>query len=419
MLAPVAPVQEASNGANGAPARRRTLLIVDDEVGPRQSLKVVFKNEYELLIAENGEQAIALATANKVDAAILDIRMTGMSGIETLQRLKAVDADMEVIMLTAYESIDTVRQALRLGACDYLNKPFDIPVIKTAVGNAMERRSLNSEVKSNSDHLKKLQEELQEQGVEQAMAKSRGEIYASIIHDINGPLTIMSGFLQLIQQRVEGQQQLSGEDLEMVKDRLRRITKQVTNCIDVSRRYLQLIRANPGENRRVSVNQCIADIQDHLRVHQSVKTNTLTFTQLREDVTVQIHGIDFMQAIRNLTVNALQCSPTTHTVEVIAEVLNEPLNAIHDGPHERFVSTNTFRNSVPMLAIHVRDTGPGVPADNMSKLFRESFTTNEVGKGTGLGLSIVKRLITGARGAIGVRTCIGQGTCFTIYLPLD
>src|SRR4051812_13451530 len=106
------------------PRRRQTLMIVDDEVGPRQSLKVVFKNEYDLLMAENGEQAIALVKANKVDAAILDIRMTGLSGIDTLQQLKAIDPAMEIIMLTAYESIDTVRQALRLGACDYLNKPF-------------------------------------------------------------------------------------------------------------------------------------------------------------------------------------------------------------------------------------------------------------------------------------------------------
>jgi two-component system, sensor histidine kinase and response regulator len=420
MLAPVAPANSAPTGTETSAApRRRTLLIVDDEVGPRQSLKVVFKNDYELLIAENGEQAIALATANKVDAAILDIRMTGMSGIETLQRLKTVDPDMEVIMLTAYESIDTVRQALRLGACDYLNKPFDIPVIKSAVSNAMERRGLSSEVKANGDKLRQLQDELQNQRVEQAMHKSRGEIYASIIHDINGPLTIMSGFLQLIHQRIDCEKQIGGEELEMVKDRLRRITKQVTNCIDISRRYLQFLRANPNENLRVSTNQTLADTQELMRVHPAVKTNTLTFTQLREDVTVQINGTDFMQAIRNLAVNALQCSPEPHTVEVIGELVNEPVPATQDGPEERFISGNNFRNSVPMLAVHVRDTGPGICADNMRKLFQESFTTQETGKGTGLGLSIVKRLVTGARGGIRVRTKLGEGTCFTIFLPLD
>src|SRR4051812_8029906 len=124
-------------------AHRRTLLIVDDEEGPRQSLRVVFKNEYELLLAGDGATALDMARQHKIDAAILDLRMADMSGIEVLQGLKTVDPHIEVIMLTAYETIDSARQALRLGACDYLNKPFDIPAIRTAVANAMNRRTLS------------------------------------------------------------------------------------------------------------------------------------------------------------------------------------------------------------------------------------------------------------------------------------
>lgn len=94
-----------------AARRRGTLMIVDDEEGPRQALRVVFKNDYDLLIATTGETAIALAQQNKIDVAILDIRMVGMSGIQLLEKLKAVDPEIEVIMLTAYETIDTIRQA--------------------------------------------------------------------------------------------------------------------------------------------------------------------------------------------------------------------------------------------------------------------------------------------------------------------
>ncbi len=424
MLAPAAPVFDAPN-AISAP-RRRTLLIVDDEVGPRHSLKVVFSKEYNLLIAENGEQAIELAEQNKIDAAILDIRMVGMSGIETLQELKKVDPAMEVIMLTAYESIDTVRQALRLGACDYLNKPFDIPTIRSAVTNAMESRGMSSEVKANGEQLRRLQTELQNKDVElqnrqveEAMVRSRGEIYASIIHDINGPLTIISGFLQLINQRMGDETKIEGQDLDMVKDRLRRITKQVTNCIDISRRYLSFLRANPGEMMRVSVNQTLADMHELMRVHPAVKTNQLVVTPLGEDVTVQINGTDFIQVIRNLTVNALQCTGETHSVQILAEVVNEPVPLIHETSEERFVNTGTFRNNAPLLAVTVRDTGPGIPEQNMRRLFSESFTTKVDGKGTGLGLSIVKRLVTRVNGAIRVQTRLGEGTRFTVYLPLD
>src|SRR5664279_6342689 len=105
-------------------------------------------------------------------------------------------------MMTAFETTDTIRQALRLRACDYINKPFDVSTMRTAVANAMQRRSLESEIHTNADELQQLLGELQSQKVEEQMANTRGEIYASIIHDINGPLTVLSGFIQLMNQRI-------------------------------------------------------------------------------------------------------------------------------------------------------------------------------------------------------------------------
>ena len=82
-----------TTAAAAAPALKRkgTLLIVDDEEGPRQSLRVIFKDDYDLLMAGDGATAIELAQKNKVDVAVLDIRMAGMSGIEVLERLKYVE----------------------------------------------------------------------------------------------------------------------------------------------------------------------------------------------------------------------------------------------------------------------------------------------------------------------------------------
>src|SRR5208282_38145 len=87
--------------ATSVPKRRGTLLIVDDEDGPRQSLRVIFKDDYNLLMAEDGPTAIELAQKNEIDVAVLDIRMAGMSGIEVLERLKYVKPDIEAIMITA------------------------------------------------------------------------------------------------------------------------------------------------------------------------------------------------------------------------------------------------------------------------------------------------------------------------------
>src|SRR5579859_5157242 len=186
-----------------APSKRKgTLLVVDDEDGPRQSLRVIFKDDYDVLMASDGPSAISLAQNHKIDVAVLDIRMAGMSGIEVLERLKFVDPTIEVVMMTAFETTDTIRQALRLRACDYINKPFDLGTIRAAVGTAMQRRTLESEIHTNAEKLQKLLSELQDQKVEEQMVRTRGEIYASIIHDINGPLTVISGFVQLLNQRI-------------------------------------------------------------------------------------------------------------------------------------------------------------------------------------------------------------------------
>ena len=121
---------------------RPYLLIVDDEEGPRQSLRIVFKDDFNILMADCGRSAIEIARNHTIDAAVLDIRMEDMSGTDVLVKLKEIDPSMQVIMLTAYETYESARKALRCGACDYLNKPFDISTIRAAVANAMQRRSL-------------------------------------------------------------------------------------------------------------------------------------------------------------------------------------------------------------------------------------------------------------------------------------
>ena len=241
-----APVLTAPLDPVTLPRRKPTLMVVDDEEGPRQSVRVVFNEDFDVLMATDGPSAISLAQNSRIDVAVLDIRMAGMSGIEVLERLKYVDPGIEVVMMTAFETTDTMRQALRLRACDYINKPFDIATLRAAVANAMQRRTLESEIHNNAEKLQELLGELQNQKIEEQMSQTRGEIYASIIHDINGPLTVISGFIQLLNQRIGNSTRLGLEDLEFIKDRLKTITRQVTNCIEISRRYLGFLAAKVG-----------------------------------------------------------------------------------------------------------------------------------------------------------------------------
>src|SRR6266852_8138944 len=153
--------------------RKPTMLVVDDEEGSRQSIQVIFKDDFHVVLTEDGPRAIELAQKSRIDVAVLDIRMAGMSGIEVLERLKYVDPTIEVVMMTAFETTDTMRQALRLRACDYINKPFDVSTMRAAVANAMQRHTLEGEIHTNAEQLQALLAELQDQKIEEQMAHTR------------------------------------------------------------------------------------------------------------------------------------------------------------------------------------------------------------------------------------------------------
>lgn len=396
------------------------LLVVDDEEGPRQSLRIVFKDDYDVLLADNGAAAVALASERPIDAAVLDIRMKGMSGIEVLHALKNIDPTTEVVMLTGYETVDTARQALRLGASDYLNKPFDIATIRESVRTAMNRRTSSLQVRRNIQRLRDLQDQVQDQQMREELARTRGEIYASIIHDINSPLTVISGFIDVICHRISDASCLEGDLLEFVKERLNRVNRQVTSCIQITSRYLSFLRSHGDEVPSVSINQILGDVRDLLRTHAGGQNHTLTVSPLPEDCAAQINGTDLIQILHNLAINAFQSAETPHRVEIRAERRLErlDLSCVKDGPQDLLVKGIRFANTPPLLAVVVQDDGPGVHPDLIGKVFDPYFTTKPAGKGTGLGLAIVKRLVEQAGGVVHLHTEVGRGTTFTVYLPV-
>jgi signal transduction histidine kinase len=136
---------------------------------------------------------------------------------------------------------------------------------------------------------------------------------------------------------------------------------------------------------------------------------------------VQMNGTDMIQILMNLVVNAFQSAGSPIEVEVDGRVTNEPipLDEVSDGQFERTLNLESFSNHPPMLMLTVRDTGPGIPADVLPQIFRPYYTTKRSEEGTGLGLSIILRLIKEANGALHVRTQPGEGTTFTVYLPVS
>jgi two-component system response regulator AtoC len=123
------------------------ILIVDDEENVRLMLKAVFsQNGNTILCADNGEQAIELFAQEQPDLVLMDIRMPNMDGIEALQHMHAINQEIPVILMTAYAAVETAVEALRLGAFDYIIKPFELDELKLLMDRALQLRDMKHEI---------------------------------------------------------------------------------------------------------------------------------------------------------------------------------------------------------------------------------------------------------------------------------
>src|SRR5437867_4073476 len=125
---------------------RPVVLVVDDDPGVRESFRLILEDHYDVVDVPDGPSALDVVRASAVDLVLLDIRLPGMDGIEVLERIKALDEGIEVILVTAVKTVRTAVAAMKLGAFDYLTKPFEEDELLSLVRRALERRTLEREV---------------------------------------------------------------------------------------------------------------------------------------------------------------------------------------------------------------------------------------------------------------------------------
>jgi DNA-binding NtrC family response regulator len=125
---------------------RPVVLVVDDDPGVRESFRLTLEDHYDVIDVPDGPHALDAVRASHVDLVLLDIRLPEMDGIEVLERLKAIDEGIEVILVTAVKTVRTAVAAMKLGAFDYLTKPFEEDELLAVIARALEKRALEREV---------------------------------------------------------------------------------------------------------------------------------------------------------------------------------------------------------------------------------------------------------------------------------
>ena len=162
----------------------RKVLIVDDEPLVRQTLAYVLQDEYEVVTVASGEEAIEASARESFPVVILDLCMEGLSGIETLRRLRKAREDQNVIILTAYESMDTAISALNLGAFNYLTKPFERAHLKQIISRGFDLYEAHS---------------ARAQDMQQRLMGVHDRFFSLLCHEFNTPLNVILGFSELLQ----------------------------------------------------------------------------------------------------------------------------------------------------------------------------------------------------------------------------
>jgi PAS domain S-box-containing protein len=181
------------------PTTRARVLVVDDELGPRESLRMLLKPVYDIETADNGGAALETLERFRPDIVVMDIKMPAMDGLELLRRVKRVDPSIEVVMITAYASLETVKHALTHGAFEYLIKPFPRQDLEDVVRRALLRRqadlgarsqvsSLVEEMRQLSGKTRELEEAARREAVEQSLRVTQLSILREISRTIVGQL---------------------------------------------------------------------------------------------------------------------------------------------------------------------------------------------------------------------------------------
>src|SRR3989338_7227025 len=162
------------------------ILVVDDEQIIRERMKSLLELDgYEVFIADSGQQGLAVFNEKKPEVIVTDIKMPGMDGIELLEKIKAVSAEAEIIMLTGHGGIETAISSLKKGAFDYMTKPVDFDELSLNIKRALENQKLRQQVKTQQAQL-----------LQAAKLTAVGELGAGVAHEMNQPLMAISTHME-------------------------------------------------------------------------------------------------------------------------------------------------------------------------------------------------------------------------------
>jgi len=396
------------------------ILVIDDEAGPRESLRMILKDRHRVRTAENGPQGLEMIRQQKPDLVFLDIRMPGMDGVEVMQRIKAFDPDIEVAIITAYAAVETAQAAVRQGALDYLSKPFAVSDVLDIVERALERCRRRADQRAMIEQVRQISATLAGQlgelgtppeasdqaGLLEQLTSAHGsieaqlsnvgrlsaigEIAAEVAHDVNNFLSAMLLRIEILLLKTREQEQLSAEEVSAT---LQGIQQTVRDSVQTVERISSFSQSDPYEpDEQIQINDILKSAADVSLGRASRREDQRMIWNLQDIPEVIGNATALRTVFVNLFINAWQAL---------------------EGPGEIRVSSRCDNGNV---VVEISDSGCGMPPQILERIGQPFFTTKE--EGTGLGLSIAQRVINRHGGKMKFESTPQVGTTVTVSLPV-
>jgi len=358
------------------------VVVIDDDYAMRLSCRqILAKSGYVVEVFEDGAKGLEAVLAQRPDLVVVDLKMPGISGMDVIDRVHAIDPDMVVVVITGYPTIGSAVDAIKAGAYDFLPKPFTPDELRLVVGRALGRRRLLLE-----SHRLELEREL---------LKRRFVTFVS--HQLKSPLTAIRQYMDVL-IRLEGTPEAETQRAEWLERSRRRCDLMVRLIED----WLTLSRAECSE---------LVRRREPLDLREALTEIVLACEDVAEKQEVTL---DLALPERELVV-----AGDEGCVGVLFSNLVENAIAYNRPGGKVSVAARVERGEV---CVSVTDTGRGIPEECRGLIFDEFFRVKEEGEptpaGTGLGLPISRRIATEMGGRIDVESEVGVGSTFTVRLPL-
>src|SRR2546430_8376182 len=378
-----------------APTDQPEVLVIDDEVGPRESLRMLLKPDYQVRTADCVEAGIKLLKEKRPDTVVMDIRMPGATGIEGLRKIREIDPHLSVIMLTGFGALETAQEALRLGASDYMSKPFDAGEMRKVVGRNVERTRVQRAGERAATEIKELNNRLLKELAQKERLASLGQASAEFVHDIGNPLTIVWGYVQLLAKKLEESEKGSTPNGISSNKELEIIEQNVRLCRDLITMWQSYGSVEAAPHRLISISEIVREVVKSVGAMASENSVRLECDVTKDRCTLLGESVQITRAIQNVIINAIQASAESNGTVTISCIRKDFY-----------------------VDVCIADTGHGIDPAQITKIFDPYFTTKQGKSGTGLGLYITKKVIEDHHGSIKVESTLDVGTTITIRLPL-